>query len=174
LTEAPSVRRHHVRERTLLIEQRVAAGAVRRSTKTRQNRTVRLLGPVAQDLLEYRLWSGSPAADALIFPGSSGKPWGDSALGNWKARAFRPARDAAGAKGATPYTLRHSFASLLIWEGRPITYVAAQLGHSPAMTLRTYAHVFEELEDSERTSAEEAIRGARGKLVPPQYLLQQS
>jgi hypothetical protein len=38
------------------------------------------------------------------------------------------------------------------------------------MTLRTYAHVFEEFEDVERTSAEEAIQRARGKSVPPQYL----
>jgi integrase len=118
------------------------------------------------------MWCGNPDANELIFPGPGGRPWGDSALGNWKARSFRPARLAAGAATATPYTLRHSFASLLIWEGRPITSVAAQLGHSPAMTLRTYAHVFEEFEDAEHTSAEEAIRAARGKLVPPQYFFQ--
>jgi integrase len=168
--EAHALCWHHIRQRTLLVEQRVANGTIRRSTKTRWNRTVRLLGPVTQDLLEYRLWTGNPNPDELVFPGRGGSPWGDSALGNWKARVFRPAREAAGARDATPYTLRHSFASLLIWEGRPITYVAAQLGHSPAMTLRTYAHVFEEFEDAERTSAEEAIRLARGKLVPPQYL----
>jgi hypothetical protein len=38
------------------------------------------------------------------------------------------------------------------------------------MTLRTYAHEFEELEDAERTTAEAAIQRARGKLVPPEYL----
>jgi hypothetical protein len=38
------------------------------------------------------------------------------------------------------------------------------------MTLRTYAHVFEEFEDAEHTSAEQAIRAARGKLVASQYL----
>jgi integrase len=168
--EAHALCWHHVRQRTLLVEQRVANGVIRRSTKTRQNRTVRLLGPVAQDLLEFRMWRGNPDANELVFPGAAGKPWGDSALGNWKARAFRPAREAAAVGSATPYTLRHSFASLLIWEGRPITYVAAQLGPSPAMTLRTYAHVFEEFEDAERTSADEAIRLTRGKLVPAQYL----
>ena len=94
-------------------------------------------------------------------------------MGNWKRRSLAPAKVAAGTPDATPYTLRHSFASLLIWEGRAITYVAAQLGHSPAMTLRTYAHVFEEFEDVERTSAEDAIQRARGKLVPSEYLLEQ-
>lgn len=42
------------------------------------------------------------------------------------------------------------------------------------MTLRTYAHVFEELEDADRTTAEAAIQRARGKLVPPEYLAESS
>jgi hypothetical protein len=41
------------------------------------------------------------------------------------------------------------------------------------MTLRTYAHVFEEFEDVERMSAEEAIQRARGKLVPRRYLFEE-
>jgi integrase len=163
----------HVRERTLLVEQRVAGGVIRRSTKNRQNRTARLLGPIVQELRELRLWQGRPSDDALIFPDRGGRPWTKSTLGNWNRRALKPAKAAAGTPDATPYTLRHSFASLLIWEGRPITYVASQLGHSPAMTLRTYAHVFEEFEDTERTSAEEAIQRARGKLVPTGYLSEQ-
>ena len=163
----------HVRDRTLLIEQRVAGGEIKRSTKNRQNRTVRLLAPVVQELKELRMWQRRPSYEALLFAGPGGGPWSETTLGNWKRRAFAPAKAAAGVPDATPYTLRHSFASLLIWEGRPITYVAAQLGHSPAMTLRTYAHVFEEFEDVDRTSAEEAIQRARGKFVPSEYLLEQ-
>jgi hypothetical protein len=41
------------------------------------------------------------------------------------------------------------------------------------MTRHTYAHVFEEFEDAERVTAEEAIQRAPGKLVPPQYLLEE-
>ena len=38
------------------------------------------------------------------------------------------------------YDLRHTFASLLLSERAPITYVSAQLGHvNPATTLRYYA-----------------------------------
>ncbi len=38
------------------------------------------------------------------------------------------------------YDLRHTFASLLLAAGAPITYVSAQLGHAnPATTLRYYA-----------------------------------
>ena len=39
------------------------------------------------------------------------------------------------------YDLRHTFTSLLLAQGAPITYVAAQLGHSrPTTTLQFYAH----------------------------------
>ena len=37
--------------------------------------------------------------------------------------------------------MRHSFASLLLQDGAPITYVSRQLGHKDAsITLRVYAH----------------------------------
>jgi integrase len=41
----------------------------------------------------------------------------------------------------TVYDLRHTFATLHLAKGHPITYVSAQLGHSsPSTTLRWYAH----------------------------------
>jgi hypothetical protein len=36
--------------------------------------------------------------------------------------------------------------------------VARQLGHSPTMSLDTYGHVFDELQGTDRLSAEEQIR----------------
>jgi len=37
--------------------------------------------------------------------------------------------------------MRHTFASLLLQDGAPITYVSRQLGHKDAaITLRVYAH----------------------------------
>jgi integrase len=154
----------HVRERTLLIEQVASMGRIEVRSKTRQARAVRLLGPVAQDLAEYRLRVGRPEDRELIFPAADGRPRSDAAQNNWRRRVFNEARRAAGVKRATPYYLRHSFASLLIWEGQPIPYVAQQLGHSPMMTLRTYAHVIEEYEGAERVPADVAIRAARESL----------
>ena len=44
------------------------------------------------------------------------------------------------------YDLRHSFASLLMHEGRlSIVELAEQMGHNPTMCLSTYAHVMAEL-----------------------------
>lgn len=60
-----------------------------------------------------------------------------------------------------PYDLRHSFASLLLHEGRSVIYVAKQLGHGAQLTLNTYGHVIEEFEDAPNLEAEEAIRAAR-------------
>ncbi len=62
-----------------------------------------------------------------------------------------------------PYDLRHSFASLLLHEGRSVIYVARQLGHDATLTLKTYGHVIDELEDQPAVKAEDAIRAARDK-----------
>ena len=59
------------------------------------------------------------------------------------------------------YDLRHSFASLLLHEGRSVIYVARQVGHDARLTLTRYGHVIDELEDRPRIEAEAAIAEAR-------------
>ena len=60
-----------------------------------------------------------------------------------------------------PYPLRGSFVSLLLWEGRSLTHVAEQAGHSVATLARHYAGTMRELENKPRIPAAEAIRQAR-------------
>ena len=49
--------------------------------------------------------------------------------------------DKAGMRRRGPHQLRHTFASLLLQAGEPVTYVSHQLGHKDsAITLRVYAH----------------------------------
>jgi len=56
---------------------------------------------------------------------------------------LRPALKAAKLPQVSLHSLRHSFASALIMQGRPVTEVAALLGHSsPAITLTVYSHWF--------------------------------
>jgi integrase len=161
--EALALRWVHVRDRTLLVEGAVSLGAIE-GTKTGRTRTVRVLGPLAQDLAKWRLHAGRPPADALLFPGYDGEPWTATAYRNWRRRIYVPAAEAAGVERPRPYDLRHSFVSLLIAEGRNVVDVARQAGHSPTVALDTYAHVFEEFDPGERINAADRIRKAREEL----------
>ena len=93
-------------------------------------------------------WKGGSAVDAgrLSVVASAGVQAGDGGC--------RP-----GAR--PPVRLRHSFASLLLHEGRSVIYVARQLGHDARLTLTRYGHVIDELEDSPRIDAEAVIADAR-------------
>src|ERR1700746_1131189 len=56
-------------------------------------------------------------------------------------KRFAFALKRAGLSGHRVYDLRHTFATMLLARGVPITYVAAQLGHAkPTTTLQWYAH----------------------------------
>jgi integrase len=140
-----------VRTRTLLVT----------AEKTRSRRTVRLLAPLAEDLAVWRTVSGEPISGALVFPADNGDVWSANGFEKWRRRRFDRLLAAGGLQRGRPYDLRHSFASLLLHEGRDVIYVARQLGHGAELTLRTYGHVIEELEDSPQLSAEEAINLAR-------------
>jgi len=61
-----------------------------------------------------------------------------------------------------PYDLRHSFASLQIREKEvSIVDLAAQLGHAPTETLKTYSHVYAEYRRQPSRPADELIGEAR-------------
>jgi integrase len=161
--EALALRWGVVRERTILVERALSLGE-EADTKTRQHRTVRLLDPLRRDLAEWRLASGRPPDGALMFPAVAGGPWSLPAYQSWRRRAFARAVEAAGLDHARPYDLRHSFASLLLHEGRSVIYAARQLGHDARLTLSRYGHVMDELEDAPRIAAEDAIEAARQRV----------
>jgi hypothetical protein len=52
-------------------------------------------------------------------------------------------------------------AGALVGPGGVGPYVAAQLGHSPALTLSTYGHVLAEFAETDRIDAEAEIAKAR-------------
>jgi integrase len=154
--EARELRWGHVHEQTLVI------GAA----KTGKRRTVRLLAPLAQDLREWRLACGRPADDAPVVPRpSDGAAMSAKSFNAWRGDTFAPALEAAGLGRARPYDLRHSFASLLLHEGRSVIYAARQLGHDARYTLGTYGHVIDELDGQPQLGAEAAILAARASDV---------
>ena len=61
-----------------------------------------LLGPLKQDLAEWRLQQGRPPTTEFVFPASDGNPWRDHDWRNWRRRAFAEAARACGIESAPP------------------------------------------------------------------------
>lgn len=125
-------------------------------TKTARARRHPEVPPViGRELRDLHVAAGQPSIEALVFPSSNG---GELSRQNWRQRVWKTALDGNPEKKIAaiayfrPYDLRHTAATLLIYEGRTPNEVAQQLGHAdPGFTVRTYAHVFDD---------------ARGKRIP--------
>lgn len=150
------------RENTILVERAANPDASSKPTKNRQHRTVRLLSALAQDVREYTFAIGRPPEKTLILLDDDRKPWDKNAWQMWRADRWAPACRAVGLDPVPrPYDLRHSFASLLLAEGRQPIWCAKQLGHTLAVFLSTYAHLIDEFEDRERIDSDVEIAKAR-------------
>jgi integrase len=119
--------------------QRAISGEEISTTKSQRGREPELFKPVARELVELHLSRGRPVADELVFPDSQG---GHIRRHNWRRRVWIPALERAGVRYFRSYDLRHTCATLLLYEGRTLNEVAEHLGHAdPGFTARTYAHV---------------------------------
>ena len=167
--EMRGLRWQEVRERTLLIHRAATPAGKAKAVKNRRYRTVRLLATLVEDLAAWRDTAPSGAARALVWPRSDGEIWTRDDWDNWREDVWRPVCREVGLDPIPrPYDLRHSFASLLLAEGKTVHEVAQQLGHSAEQTLRTYGHVIDEyagLGPGERPVAEDEIRKAREQLA---------
>jgi integrase len=129
--ELRGLRWAHVQDRTLIVH------APKTARHRAQPRSVRLLAPLAQDLREWRLLSGRPDDRAPVIraekvaAGGTGE-WTEPGYEQWINHVWTPTLTGVGIDYQRPYVLRHSFASLLLHEGRSVVYVARQLGHSVA------------------------------------------
>jgi len=128
--------------RFVQVQQNLVRGILT-TPKNHQRRRVDLSHQLAAAL---RLWRRRQRAAWLAV----GRPFPDwvfssvtgTALDESNVRkAFNRILDGAGVHRRGPHQMRHTFASLLLQEGAPITYVSQQLGHRDAsITLRVYAH----------------------------------
>lgn len=144
-SEVPTLAWADVRDATIVVRSAAGGQGREKATKTGSVRTIPVIEALADDL-------AAVDRDGPLVVGPVN-------MGNWSGRVWRPAR-ARLAIAATPYSCRHTFASLLIAEGRTPHEVARLLGHStPALTLSTYGHLFAEaqLVDDE-SMADAAIR----------------
>jgi integrase len=159
--ELRALRWSDIRQNTLRVARAASPSGNIKATKTKRGRrSVRLLAPLAEDLAAWRGQSAG-GGHGLVFPAANGEPMTKTAWGSWRNRVWLPARVLVVDHGPKPYDLRHSFASLLLAEGRTVHYVADQLGHDAALTLSTYGHLIDEFADSANIDVEHEIRQAR-------------
>jgi integrase len=151
--EARSLRWTDWRSKTLLID----------APKTGRSRAVDICAPLARDLAAWRLATGGAG---FIFPNGRGEPMSESGWSNWRRRIWyvTASQPGPGRSIGRPYLLRHTAASLLVREGRSVTEVAEQMGHSAEECLRTYAHVFKDYDPADRADRETLIRRARTEI----------
>ncbi len=85
-----------------------------------------------------------PSKLDLVFPTPDGKP---IQRHHTLRCGLHPLLRRAGLRTVDMHSLRHSFASMLIMDGAPVTEVSALLGHSnPTTTLSIYSHWFKGVE----------------------------
>jgi integrase len=160
--EARALRWSDIGQATVSVQRATNPDGSIKAPKTGRGRSVRLLPALAQDLREYRLAAGRPPEDALILAGEDGGAWADIDWKRWREGRWTPACRAVGLDPVPrPYDCRHSFASLLLAEGRQPMYVASQMGHSVALLLRAYAHLLAEFEDRLTIDVDQEIERSR-------------
>jgi integrase len=112
-------------------------------------RTLDLVPELVAILGAWKLRSRFAADSDLVFANGPGEQ-GAMRLSYFYKYA-QPAFEAAKVPRINLHGLRHSFASLLIMQGRPVTQVAKLLGHKdPTITLAVYSHWFEDAKEKNR------------------------
>jgi integrase len=122
------------------------------TTKTGKKRKIHI-GPRTVEVLnahrarqrEERMAAASWADPGLVFPNTKGKiRRRDSVM-----RSLRQFLEEAGLPIEVPFhDLRHTSGTLALRQGVPLHTVSRMLGHAdPAMTLRRYAHVLDDMRD---------------------------
>ena len=127
--------------------------------KSHEARSVPIPRIVADDLAAYVAGKGR---DDLVFTTATGAPLRNRNARRW----FDTAATAVGEPGLTPHELRHTAASLAVSAGANVKAVQRMLGHaSAAMTLDTYADLFDDDLDAVADRLDAVVRAARGLLA---------
>ena len=147
-----------------VLQETKAGVAFKDTTKTKAGRrvvtlpgiVVTVLRDIRRQQLEERiaLGLGKLPDDALVFPARDGGPSRPTNLSSgWAVVA-----DAIGLAGVTFHALRHTHASMLISAGIDVVRVSKRLGHAnPAVTLKTYAHLFDKQDDKSAEAIEATV-----------------
>lgn len=157
LSEARGLRKENLnlKDGLILVREQVTGkeGAFVASTlKTKSSKRDVELSPEGAAVFES-MAAGSPS-DYVFDMG------GGQYVSNVFQLRVREAFDNIGLPWASAHTLRHTYGSLLIEGGAPLTYVQRQMGHSRlSTTLDVYAHL---IEDTGHASVLDEVLGSNG------------
>lgn len=121
------------------------------TTKGRKGRYVAVPPAIMEKVRAYIAWKRENgivaneewASSDLLFINEAGEPYNPDSVTDW----FSKLEERYGLPHIHPHALRHSMASILIFEGVDTTSVAKRLGHaSPTTTETIYAHVLQAAE----------------------------
>lgn len=128
-------------------------------SKTKAGERQVMLIPALRRLLTAHKIKQAPGVQ-LVFCTRTGLPIGSRDV----RKALYRVEAKAGIPRYTPHELRHTFASILISQGRSLPFIAEQMGHSdPGITLKTYAHLYDAKE--ELKEAQERLQQTFGGMV---------
>ena len=114
-------------QKIIRIRRSIRKGIIK-PTKKGEERIVDMTEPLYNALLSYRKKSFSK----WLFPNPKGEHFYDSA--DIISLYFKPLLKSIGVKYKSLYSLRHSYATILLNGGENITYVSKQLGHKDVNT----------------------------------------
>jgi len=135
-------------KRRVLVRHQMGRGGQRTRLKSRGSaREVILIARLAVILEEHRRTSRWSTPDDLVFTSTVGTSMTYRRL----SQAVKKATTDAGLRGVSAHVLRYTFASVLIYQGRDVAFVARQLGHTtPSTTWDSYIHLFNEAKQADQ------------------------
>jgi len=108
--------------------------------------------------LEEAMKTGNPNCSEWVFCTRYGEP---DMHGSNKRESLKRTLKKAGLRDIRFHDLRHTFASLLLAQGAPVTYVSNQLGHAnPNITMQVYAHWIPSDDQREAMNQLPTLRGS--------------
>ncbi len=126
---------------------------------------IETLGNLRRTKRKEALARGRNEIPEWIFSNRRGNP---ADMHNLKRRYFRKVLRKAGLRSIRFHDLRHTYASLLLAQGQPLTYVSQQLGHAnPQITLKIYAHWIPNRSQREAVNRLPTLKPMRSREVDP-------
>lgn len=146
----------------LTVSESVVRGE-RKGTKTSTVRTVRLNSLALEAFARQRERVPAKVETVWLDP-RYGQPWADERA--YRRSFWAPALEAAGVRYRTPYTTRHTYATMMLMAGLKPAFCAGQMGHSVEMFHRVYSRWIGGQSDDLEMARLEASLAASSPAVP--------